>query len=248
MMKNNRLLSFVSLPFLLFFSAACSTTDWRTADRGSAGIAPLPQDEPEAIVHVYAARAINWRGYFAVHSWIATKEKNADHYMTYHVIGFRLKRTGHTVVVEADLPDRKWFGAPPYLIQELKGEKAETAIPKILEASKSYPYDTSYRAWPGPNSNTYVSHIIRSVPELGVELPPHAIGKDWLMNGFPLAWSETKTGVQFSLLGALGLTIGAGEGIELNLLGLNFGIDFWRSALKLPLIGRVGMKDAPVFD
>ncbi len=239
--------TFISVS-LCFFLGACAHTDWRTADRSSVGIAPDPAQEPEALVHVYAARAINWRGYFAVHSWIATKEKNADHYMTYHVIGFRLKRTGHTVAIEKDVPDRKWFGAAPTLIQELKGEKAERAIPKILEAAKSYPYDNFYRAWPGPNSNTFISHIIRRTPELGVELPPHAIGKDWMNGGDLVGLSESKTGVQFSLLGVFGLTLGAAEGIEVNLLGLNFGVDFWRPALKLPLVGRVGMKDAPGFD
>jgi hypothetical protein len=34
---------------------------------------------------------------------------------------------------------------------------------------------------------------------------------------------------------------GVDEGIELNVLGLAFGIDFLRPALKLPGIGRVGM-------
>jgi hypothetical protein len=31
------------------------------------------------------------------------------------------------------------------------------------------------------------------------------------------------------------------EGIEVNLLGLNFGIDFKSPALKLPGIGRLGL-------
>ncbi len=34
--------------------------------------------------------------------------------------------------------------------------------------------------------------------------------------------------------------MGREEGVELNLLGLNFGIDFYRPALKLPFIGRIG--------
>jgi hypothetical protein len=31
------------------------------------------------------------------------------------------------------------------------------------------------------------------------------------------------------------------EGLELNLLGLTFGVDVRRPALKLPAIGRLGM-------
>ena len=34
------------------------------------------------------------------------------------------------------------------------------------------------------------------------------------------------------------------EGIEVNLLGLVFGVDVLRPALKLPFFGRIGMKDA----
>lgn len=231
---------------LVFILASCSHTDWRTADNSSSGIAPLPENEPEALVHVYGARAYNWRGYFSLHCWIATKEKFADHFVTYHVIGFRLKSTGSTVVVRNDLPDRKWFGATPVLIEEIKGVRAEKAIPRIKELASNYPNAQQYRAWPGPNSNTFVSHIIRHTPELGVELPSNAIGKDWINDGEIIGLSQTGTGAQISLYGLLGITVGLADGIETNLLGLNFGIDFWTPALKLPIIGRVGFKDKPI--
>ncbi len=47
--------------------------DWRTASRQPTGIAPDPQIERQAIVQVYGARAYSWRGYFGIHTWIATK-------------------------------------------------------------------------------------------------------------------------------------------------------------------------------
>ncbi len=43
---------------------------------------------------------------------------------------------------------------------DLRGEKAEAAIPKIRQAAADYPYRDSYRVWPGPNSNTFVSFIL----------------------------------------------------------------------------------------
>lgn len=236
----------ITLVLICVFAFSCSSTDWRRADNSSAGIAPSPENEREALVHVYGARTVNWRGYFSLHCWIATKEKDADHYVTYHVIGFRLNRTGTSVVVQQDLPDRRWYGAEPYLISELKGAKAEAAIPQIKALAETYPNAEVYRAWPGPNSNTFVSHIIRHVPEMGVELPSNAIGKDWIDDGDVIGWSESGTGVQVSALGALGLTVGLAEGLELNLLGLNFGVDLWRPALKLPLVGRIGFRDAPI--
>ncbi len=237
----------VSLFFLALATLIPVTSlaqDWRTADRSSMGLAPRPEDESDALVQIYAARAFRWRGYFAVHTWVATKEKNAAAYTTYHVTNFGLRRTGSTIVMQEDIPDRRWFGADSDLLYELKGLKAERAIPQIQAAVQTYPYHDFYRAWPGPNSNTFVSHIIRQSPDLRFELPPHAIGKDWLGDGDLVGVSETGTGLQFSLFGLLGLTMGLGEGIEVNLLGLSMGIDFLRPAIKLPLVGRLGMRDA----
>lgn len=237
------------LLLLCFLITSCAQTlDWRTATRESAKLAPLPGVEKQAVVQVYAAKTVSWRGNFSVHSWLATKEKNATEYTTYHVLGWKSQQGKGTIRIEKDIPDRHWFGAKPEIVSSYIGPRAEEMIPQIEAAVKSYPYPDMYRAWPGPNSNTFISHIIRSVPGMGVELPPNAIGKDWIHNAQLIGWSETKTGVQFSLLGAFGFTLGLGDGVEVNILGLSFGVDVWRPALKLPLIGRLGMKDAPVFD
>lgn len=220
--------------------------DWRTAKRDSAGIAPKPSEVSEAIVQVYVARTINWRGYLSVHSWVATKEKNAPYYLTYQVMGWNLYFSGNAVTVRQDIPDRYWYGAKPELIEEIRGEDAEKAIPKIIQYVKDYPYKTYYNVWPGPNSNSFVANIIRNTPELTVELPPNAIGKDWINQGNFYGPSESGSGYQFSFFGAFGFTIGKAEGIEINILGMTFGIDFLRPALKLPFIGRIGLKDAPL--
>ena len=58
--------------------------------------------------------------------------------------------------------------------------------------------------------------------------------------------SPSGSGLQFSLLGLFGLSVGLEEGLELNLLGLNFGVDLNSPALRLPAIGRVGLDDTVV--
>ena len=66
----------LTLAFLfIVFDSVFNTVHWQKADRQSAGFAPLPSEEKEAVVQLYAARTYNWRKYFAVHSWIAVKEK-----------------------------------------------------------------------------------------------------------------------------------------------------------------------------
>ncbi|MDT8286862.1 MAG: DUF3750 domain-containing protein [Elusimicrobiales bacterium] len=220
-----------------------SGRDWRTADRSSAGVSPSPEEHPGAVVQGFTARAVRWRGVFAVHSWISVKEKDAADYRVYQLVGWRLRRSTSAVVVENDVPDRLWYGNEPGLFFDIRGERAEKIIPLIDEASRSYPYASFYRVWPGPNSNTYISHILRSVPEIGVELPPNAVGRDWLGGARLADVSETGTGLQLSVYGLVGVTAGLSDGLEANILGLNFGVDLLRPAIKLPLLGRIGLKD-----
>lgn len=232
---------------LVLFSPLAVAQDWRTADRSPLGIAPLAKEEPRAMVQIYVARAFAWRGYFAVHPWVAVKETNAQSYSIYEVVGFR-RTEGVPVVRKSDrAPDSRWYGNDPELIFDLRGPAAAEMIPKIEAAVASYPYQTSYRLYPGPNSNTFVSHVIRNTPGITVELPPNAIGRDWIGKGDLFGLSESGTGVQFSIFGLLGFTIGLAEGIEINILGLTFGIDILRPALKLPFVGRLGLSDKPVF-
>jgi len=92
--------------------------------------------------------------------------------------------------------------------------------------------------WPGPNSNTFTAYVAREAGELPLDLPPTAIGKDYLDSPFAAA-APSGTGIQVNLLGALGVLAAVQEGIELNVLGLVFGLDALTPALKLPMIGRI---------
>jgi len=240
----------LSILLLLFFALPLYTVlsgeaplgrDFRSADRSSAGIAPRPETTPEAVVQVYFARALNWRGIFGVHTWIATKPENAKEYTIHQVIGWRVYRGLPAVFSAPGIPDGRWFGNEPTLVAELRGDEAAKAIPKIIDAVASYPYPNEYTLWPGPNSNTFIAYIGRQVPELHMDLPATAIGKDYPINGSIIDHTPSGTGYQLSMLGLLGVTMARDEGFELNLLGFTFGIDFLRPALKLPFIGRLGM-------
>jgi hypothetical protein len=137
--------------------------------------------------------------------------------------------------------DGYWAGNPPRIVVDRRGPEVGALIERIEAAIATYPYPDQYRSWPGPNSNTFIAHIARSVPELGLELPPTAIGKDFLANGNLFAPTPSGTGYQMSLLGLLGLSLGRDEGLEVNLLGLTLGIDPLDVAIKLPAVGRIGL-------
>ena len=213
---------------------------WSTARRDSAGIAPAPAATPEAVVQVYAARAWGWRGALAVHSWIAVKPSGAAAYTRYEVIGWAAFHGAPALQRSEGVPDGYWFGSRPEVLADLRGEGVDEVITKIEAAVRSYPYADHYRTWPGPNSNTFTAHVGRSVPELRLDLPPTAIGKDYLTNGGILSRSPSGTGYQLSLFGLLGLLVAWEEGIEFGLLGLTLGLDLTGPALKLPGVGRVG--------
>jgi hypothetical protein len=214
--------------------------DWRTASREPLGIAPDPAQTKEAIVQVYAARAFSWRGIFGVHTWIATKPTGADAFTVYEIIGWRARYGGSALVITEKEPDQRWFGAEPEIIADKRGEGVDDMIRRIDAAARTYPHAKTYTVWPGPNSNTFTAFVARAVPELGLDLPPTAIGKDYIPGGGIAAKTPSGTGYQVSLFGLLGVLAGVEEGIEINILGLTFGIDPKDLAIKLPLAGRLG--------
>ncbi len=181
-MKQAPVLLIGLLALLLLFSACSSNTSWRDASRKSAGIAPDPATTEAAVLHVYGADAWGWRGWFAIHTWIAAKRTGAESYVVYEVIGWRLNRGLPVVRIDTDIPDRYWFGARPQLLVEHRGEGVDRLIDAVDAAARSYPWKHEYKAVPGPNSNTFVAWIARHVPELHLDLPFSAIGSGYLPN------------------------------------------------------------------
>jgi hypothetical protein len=211
--------------------------DWRNASREPVGLAPDPQVVKEAVVQVYGARAVGAKGLFGVHTWVAVKPTDAPAWTVYEVIGWRLRWSDSAVVVRNRDPDGRWFGAEPELYAEKRGAGVDELIQRIDKAARAYPFAGEYTVWPGPNSNTFTSWIARAVPELQLDLPATAIGKDYLGRSV-FGKAPSGSGFQVSLAGLLGVAASSVDGIELNLLGLNFGVS--PNGLKLPLVGIIG--------
>ncbi len=163
--------------------SACSNADWRTASREPAGLAPDPEQTSEAVIEVYGADAFSWRGWFAIHTWIAVKPAQASEYTVYEVVGWRVKR-GLSALREytTSTPDRFWYGAEPEVLLSITGDKAAELIPRIQEAVDRYPWANEYTVFPGPNSNTFPAWVGLQVPELGLDLPFSAIGSGYADN------------------------------------------------------------------
>jgi hypothetical protein len=214
--------------------------DWWERRRDPSGQAPDPAVTREAVLQVYAARTVGWRGVVAVHTWIAVKPTDAPAYTRYEVMGWGVSQGAPAVRVDRTGPDNYWFGSRPELLLDRRGEGVDGLIARVREAVAAYPYPDRYVTWPGPNSNTFTAYVARAVPDLRLELPPTAIGKDFLPGGALAARSPSGTGVQLSLFGLLGVLAGWQEGVEVNLLGLIFGVDVKSPAVKIPVVGRIG--------
>ena len=166
----------------LILSSCFSGKDWRTASRESAGIAPAPSVTNEAVLHVYGANAWSWRGWFAIHTWIAAKRTGEASYRVYDVVGWRGYNGQPVMRITQDIPDRHWYGAKPRIIKEHRGVGVDELIDAVDQAAHDYPWKMTYKAFPGPNSNTFIAWIAKQVPELELDLPFSAIGSGYVDN------------------------------------------------------------------
>jgi hypothetical protein len=210
---------------------------WRNADWSSSGLLPKAEDAPEARIVFLAARVGRWRGIFAEHCWIAFKARG-EKWSRVDVVGW-----GRPLRVDVHAPDGRWFGNDPRIFAELRGKEAERLLPRLKAAIHEYPYrgDGGYRVWPGPNSNSFVRHVAAALPEMGIVMPNTAIGRGYRSDGGFLGLTPSGTGVELSLFGWLGVSIGWREGLEIDVLSAVFGLDIRKPALKLPGWGRIGL-------
>jgi hypothetical protein len=214
-------------------------TSWRAANWGSSGLLPAANTVQSARVMLLSTRTGRWKGIFAEHMSIALKPEGADQWTRYDVVGW-----GNPVRRDAYVADAYWYGNAPRVIFKLEGDSAAALIPRIEASIRQYPNGRrgSYTVWPGPNSNTFVSWVVRHTEGFQAELPPVAVGKDWLgwIGGAP---APSKTGFTASIAGLIGGTLALEEGAELHLLGSTIGLDPNDLAIKLPALGKLSLRD-----
>ncbi|MEM7069350.1 MAG: DUF3750 domain-containing protein [Pseudomonadota bacterium] len=229
-----------ALPALVSFATWQANADrpsnWHTANWNTAGILPKASENPDPVVYVMAARTGRWKGAFSVHSWIVTKEANSKRYNRYDKVGW-----GSPIRVNNYAADANWYSNPPVILKTFHGKEAQLLIPKIEAAVKSYPHSRhgNYSIWPGPNSNSFIAHVLNEVPELDLVLPANAIGRDFISGGEYILIDPDWMNIQVNLDGYLGFAIGKRSGLELQFMGLVAGLDFSKPGIKLPGFGTI---------
>jgi hypothetical protein len=212
--------------------------NWRTADWSSSGVLPKAKADRDAAIYILSAATGGLKGAVASHSWIVTKGAGDTVYNRYDKVGW-----GPPIRRNMREADGAWYSNRPNIVVAITGAEAERLIPAVEAAIQSYPYAKSgdYRIWPGPNSNTFVARVLRSVPDIGAVLPPDAVGRDYLPNGRLFSIDADGRDVHATLFGVFGISAGLRSGFEVHFMGLVAGIDILHPAIKVPAFGRLGV-------
>jgi hypothetical protein len=198
----------------------------------------LPRDEDWLVVAKSARLPEWWPWYvrFADHTWIDVKRGSEDDWQRCEVLGASFGAVCQAIPAREARRDRRWDGQPVRVQHVVRGDAARAVaadLPRAVAAIAARYDETSYTAWPGPNSNTFVRDLVRELPDLAVAFDHNAVGKDFAWLDAGLAPSRTGAGVYTWPLGA---TVGLVEGVELHLLQATFGVRLWPPRLALPFL------------
>jgi Protein of unknown function (DUF3750) len=142
------------------------------------------------------------------HRWEVWQTKNAGG-----------KSIGH-IHCDRQHPDCGVGGGTYRVAAEWDGSTARD-ICAVLARPQEYPHWDRYRAWPGPNSNTFVAWALREAG-LHYSFDPRAIGKDYMgLLGIRLSFRPADVQVETPVLG---VRISLRVGVEVHLLGLTCGL------------------------
>ncbi|MBK1835294.1 DUF3750 domain-containing protein [Roseibacillus ishigakijimensis] len=177
---------------------------------------PLPQGQP-------------WYTRFARHTFLDYRESQQAPWQRVEVVNARSGVVHRSLAAGQESAGERWGEKVRILSQ------TSQATPETFAAIREYAANSRpgpYRAWPGPNSNTFAQGLVHQTPGLAAVLDHNAVGKD-----YRLSLGPTAGGTGFEVQGyLLGLTLGLKEGLTVNALGLSGGLSWWPPALKLPFL------------
>lgn len=218
------------LPALLAALAVASCA----SQRPSRVVPDLP---PGPVVLVKECRIPTWEPWysrFAVHSWIDVRD-GEGRWERIGVPGPSTDVVRTTLDPDEARTDERWE-RPVRVVDVVAGERAAAAIEGLGSAEEAWT-PGSYRAFPGPNSNTFIERLARRTPGLAPRLSPRATGRDfsWIRAG--ATGSGTGVELETPLLGG---EVGLREGVQLHVAQLPVGVRLWPPAVVLPFLPAIG--------
>lgn len=199
-----------------------------------------------------------WYTRFAYHAWIDLRDREGV-WQRVEVVGAP-EAIFVTEIEAAEAIAAERWERRVHVHASLRGPEAEEVAVRVLHLADSCedygqlvfelqesggfsgvveaPLGRHYRRWPGPNSNTFIAWVVERTPGLHAELHHNAVGKDF-PDGLRVGRTSAGWGGEVETA-YLGIGVGLAQGLELHLLGLTAGIDFWPPAIKLPFLPRLG--------
>jgi hypothetical protein len=155
-----------------------SLVPWHQARRDPTGLSPDPAVTQDAVIQVFAAPGVARRALFSVHTWIAVKPTGAPRFTPYEVLGFGVANGAPALRIDRMGPDNYCFGARPQILLDRRGAGIDGMIGHA-RCCREPPLFQELCPWPGPNSNSFLAHIARQVPDLAIQIPSNAVGKEF---------------------------------------------------------------------
>jgi len=201
--------------------------------------ATLPSEIPTEAEHLVVVKCVRlperfgWPVTTAEHTYYDVRTRSG--WQRVEVLGsFGVEVTPIDDVLARD--DERFGGRQVHVLKVYEGDAARELAPQIVAAARRYPLANDYRAFPGPNSNTFAEWISQQVPGLWIEQYGTAVGKDYPLNGWiACGVTTTRTGLEVETP-FLGAQVGLVEGVELHLCCMTIGVGIWPPQLKLPLL------------
>ena len=171
--------------------------------------------------------------------WIASKPANAPAFTVYEVTAFAFAAAAGAS--QSAAPRMAGGSAAPDLLADVRGPAW------IRSSSASSTPSRRLLAIPTASGGSQLQHVhgIRLRRAGAPRGSPGACRRQGLPRHARVRALAERAGGQVNLFGVLGLVAGIEEGMELNLLGLTFGVDPNDVALELPFVGTFGF-GAPV--
>ena len=204
----------------------------------STGSLPAAAAEPEARVLVMSGRTGGWKGVFSVHSWVVLKPENGKSWRRYDVVGW-----GNPVRINGWAPDgllvrQQAAGGARSARRARPPRRSRRSRPRSRAINTPMPATTA--SGRGRTATPSSRPCCAPSPRPKRRCRPNAVGRDFR----PLPYAgltDSRTGVEASLWGVLGVKLGWVEGVEVNFLGLVAGLDLRHPGIKLPGFGRIGL-------
>jgi len=170
---------------------------------------------------------------FATHSYIDYRESVGSPWYRVEVYNAKSGVVHKKISLASAYAKKRWKERVRILAQS-DGSANPDFAEDIRDFVKNYD-DSVYQAYPGPNSNTFIEKLMRSVDGVSAMLDHNAIGKE---KGFYLGKTAGGTGVE-AQTPMLGLALGMKEGVEVNALGLSGGVNFYPPTLRIPFLPKI---------